>query len=287
MPLKAQWATMPRRRRDKIVEAKSVLKEILPPFLIRWTNRYVERRYGFHGDYPDWQTALAASDGYGTREILGRVKKAALRVKNGEAVFEQDSVLHYRPDYHWPVLAGLSRIAALRKNRLTVLDYGGSLGSSYFQNKPFLSSLTALKWLIVEQKAFVQFGNQQLRDEKLRFFSNIRDCTLEETPDVVLLSSVLPYLEKPYKTLEEIDALNIPHMIIDRHPLLARGNRDRLTVQRVRPSIYKASYPVWFFCENKFRNFIEPRWHIIATFDTPMQSVLPAKFKGFILEKRV
>ncbi len=268
------------------MKPRLVLKEILPPFLVRWGNRYFERFYGFHGDYPDWKMALAASHGYHNPQILTRVKHAALQVKNGLAAYEQDGILHAHHDFQWPILAGLLRIAAQNGNRLTVLDYGGSLGSTYFQNKPFLTSLSELKWLIVEQKAFADWGGKNLQDKHLRFFHDPGSVLNHQSVDVVLMSSVLPYLENPYEILKEMLSYGIFNMIIDRHPLLEESRRDRLTVQRVRPSIYRASYPAWFFCERKFMDFIKPHLTIVASFDCPVRSPIKARFKGFILEKK-
>lgn len=194
--------------------------------------------------------------------------------------------MHFRPNFHWPILAGLLRIAALKGNRLTVLDYGGSLGSSYFQNRPFLSSLSLLKWLVVEQEAFVRWGRKNLQNDQLQFFHHLTDCFRKEAVDVVLLSSVLPYLEEPYETLSEILNHDFSHMIIDRQPLISESEEDRLTVQRVRPAIYRASYPAWFFSEKKFLDFIKPHLNILASYDCPFRSPVKAQFKGFILEKK-
>lgn len=267
------------------IEPVILLKEILPPFLVRWGNKYFEKFYGFYGDYPNWEAALAASHGYGTPQILTRIKDSALRVKNGEAAYEQDGVLHAQHSFHWPILAGLLRIAALKGNHLTVLDYGGSLGSAYFQNRPFLSSLSLLKWLIIEQDSFVEWGRKNIQDDNLKFFNNLKDCFKKEIADVVLISGVLQYLEKPYQILSEILAHDISYIIIDRHPLISLTKEDRLTVQRVRPSIYKASYPAWFFSEEKFMAFIKPHLTIFASYDCPFRSPIKAKFRGFILEK--
>jgi putative methyltransferase (TIGR04325 family) len=38
------------------------------------------------------------------------------------------------------------------------LDFGGSLGSSYFQNKKFLDALRLVEWNVVEQENFVATG---------------------------------------------------------------------------------------------------------------------------------
>src|SRR5262245_44680393 len=108
--------------------------------------RPAPEEYGWHGDFADWAEAKRACSGYDSDVILERVKAALLKVKRGEAVYERDSVLFDSKQYSWPVLASLLWIASQHQNRLTVMDFGGSLGSSYFQNREFLGHLTGLRW---------------------------------------------------------------------------------------------------------------------------------------------
>ena len=56
-------------------------------------------------------------------------------------------------------------------------------------------------------------------------------------------------------------------MIIDRMMVLA-GGADRLTVQKIPETIYKASYPAWFFSEKKLLNFMGEKYSMLVKFDT-------------------
>ena len=55
------------------------------------------------------------------------------------------------------------------ENRLNVIDYGGSLGTSYFQNLKFLNQVDDFRWNIVEQEAFVKIGKEYFSNENLFF----------------------------------------------------------------------------------------------------------------------
>jgi len=113
-----------------------IIREITPPIIFRiYKNKAA--KYGFWGNYPDWEAAKKASAGYDSEIILKKVTDALLKVKDGEASGERDSVLFDKVQYSWPLLAGLLWIASRNNNRLTLLDFGGSLGTSYFQNKLF------------------------------------------------------------------------------------------------------------------------------------------------------
>src|SRR5262249_48765933 len=142
--------------------------------LYRSLRKETEPSYGWFGDYATWQQALAHAQGYDSESILNKVKAAAIAVKRGEAVFERDSVLFREEDYNWPLCAILLRIAD--GNRLALVDFGGALGSSYFQNRHFLSDRLTISWNIVEQHHFVECGIKELQSDQLHFYHSIEEC---------------------------------------------------------------------------------------------------------------
>jgi putative methyltransferase (TIGR04325 family) len=242
----------------------------------------------FTGDFKSWDDAETKSTGYAAPEILEKTRVALLKVKAGEAAFERDSVLFQKPDYPFPIIAAMLREAVASDGRLSVLDFGGSLGSSYFQCRSFFKALRSLRWHVIEQAAQVACGRRDFESEELRFHETIGEClSIEPDPNVLLLSGVLPYLEDPYQELENLLSYNIPTVIVDRTAFLA-GDRDRLTVEQVPADIYDASYPFWFLSETKFHQTIGKKYRTIATF-TPVDASLLARasgyFRGFILER--
>jgi len=259
------------------------LKYCLPPLLIH----LVARRRGvtWSGNYDTWQSALAASSGYDSPVILEKVKHASLKVKQGSAAYERDSVAFSKKEYRWPVLAILLKIAAQKGNRLRVLDVGGSLGSTYFQHRDLLNHLSEIDWSIVEQESFVACGKAHFENEELRFFEDLESCFAQNSIQIALLSGVLQYVENPYDLLGKVFSYQVPHIIIDRTPFLLKGNRDRLTVQEVPASIYPASYPAWFFNQAKFVRFVEQQYRIVTIFSTEDETNIPCEFKGLFLEK--
>jgi putative methyltransferase (TIGR04325 family) len=114
-----------------------------------------ENNTSFEGSYSTWKEADALSNSYGNMDILEKVLSATIKVKNGEAVYERDSVIFDQIEYSWPVLTCLMCAAAQISGCLKVLNFGGSLGSSYFENRLFLNSLPNFSWNVVEQTHFV------------------------------------------------------------------------------------------------------------------------------------
>ena len=227
--------------------------------------RQDRRSIRFTGDYKSWEDAEKASTGYSTPEILEKTRAAVLKVKVGEAQFERDSVAFNRAQYEFPLLAGLLRAATAANGRLSVLDFGGSLGSTYFQSRKFLAILNDLHWSVVDQPAQLACGRKDFASGELHFYPAIADCLSEQQPNLLLLSNVMQYLPKPYQFLEEITSLKIPYIIVERTAFSSTG-RDRLTVQHVPASIYNASYPAWFLSEPNVRAILEKKYDLVCEY---------------------
>lgn len=237
----------------------------------------------FTGDFQSWEEAEKASTGYSTPEILEKTRAALLKVKTGEAAFERDSVTFDVMQFDFPLLAGLLRAAMAFGGRLSVLDFGGALGSSYFHCRGFLSVVNDLRWSVVDQPPQVACGRQDFASDELKFYETIADCLREEQPNVLLLSGVLQYLPEPYEFLASLLGESIPCVIVERIAFDCSG-RDRLTVQHVPPQIYRASYPAWFLSEIAFRKVFTKRYELICEYEGP-DNLHPehgrAIFKGF------
>lgn len=243
---------------------KRVARDCLPPALVRWLRHVRGLGISFEGDFATWEDAKTRSTGYDTDEILDKVLAATLKVKHGEAAFERDSVLFEEIEYVWPVLAGLLWAAARNGGRLNVLDFGGALGSAYFQNRKFLQVLPEVRWNVVEQAHYVEAGQARIQDEQLRFYKNIEDCIKENQPDVVLLSSVMQYLESPMDLISKLNNVGALCLVIDRTPF-SLEEQNKLVVQKVPAAIYPASYPMWIFSLSEFKQLMSKDWSLVAS----------------------
>jgi putative methyltransferase (TIGR04325 family) len=218
----------------------------------------------FQGNYRTWEEAALICPGYGAENIFEKTKEAALAVREGKALFERDSVLFYSEEYCWEVIAIMNCIAARKNGGLSVLDFGGSLGSTYIQHKKLLNLLPEVKWCVVEQQHYVNFGKKNLEDEILRFCLNVEEAVEMYQPSVALFGSVLQYLPSPEEQLNSVISQGIESIIIDR-TAFHNGDKDCLTIQRVSPEIYEASYPAWFFSLQLFKEKLEGSGYKIVT----------------------
>lgn len=257
-------------------------------------NKYIgSNQYGWFGNYLSWETAISESGKYENEVIIEKVRDACFKVKKGEAVYERDSVIFDKIEYSYPILSSLLWIASVNNNKLNIIDFGGSLGSTYYQNRFFLTHLQEFSWNIVEQDKFVTIGKNEFEDKRLFFYYSIGECIKEKKINALLLSSVIQYIEKPYILLDEIFSYNIEYIVIDLTGFIL-NNGDRLTVQKVSPSIYNAEYPCWFFNEQNFLNYFYEKYELLLDFDSflggriEIDGRVKAKYRGFLfrLKKR-
>jgi putative methyltransferase (TIGR04325 family) len=265
---------------------KSLIQTILPPILLNFLKRFRSNKYGWKGNYKTWQEAESISTGYDDKKIIMKVRDASLKVKNGYAVYERDSVLFDEIQYSWPLLTGIM-YAFARCGEYNILDYGGSLGTTYYQNRKFLNNFKNLRWNIVEQKAFVDIGVKEFQDNTLKFFYNLNECVHQMNPKILILSGVLQYLPDPIVFLKDIIKYNFKFILIDRTPF-SSDDKEKIKLQVVPPEIYRASYPCRFFSENKFIHFfLTHKYNILEKFDALDGKGNEFYFKGMILEKKV
>jgi putative methyltransferase (TIGR04325 family) len=276
-------------------QIKHAAKWLLPPVVLLpfrpgYRNAPDAAPAWYRGDYRDWASAIAAGKGYDATNIL-EIQRASMRkVRDGEAVYERDSVLFEKIEYFFPTLAALLLIASRNNNRLSVLDFGGALGSSYYQNRELLSHLSSLSWHVVEQAHFVAAGQAEFQNEQLRFYPSIADSWAARRPDVVLFSSVLQYLEKPIDMLNQVADLRPDYILVDRTTVLDRG-RERIVVQTVPPSIYPASYACRLFAPGAIEQTLEKRYDLLYGFEAHVGTVIQvgellARYRGMLFRRQ-
>ena len=247
---------------------RRLLYDWIPPAVIKQASKINRKHTNFEGNYSSWQDAAYKCSGYDGDNIIEKVLSATLNVKNGGSAFERDSVNFETIEYSWPLTSALMWAAAKDSGRLNVLDFGGSLGSSYFQNRKFLNDLLEVKWNVIEQPHYVEQGKKHIEDDTLKFYSNIRDCLSENTPNVILLSGVLQYVPTPFDILKELGISGVRNLIIDRTSYSDLSDTAFLKIQHVPEQIYTASYPCWFFNESYLVNkILDMGFSLLEDFD--------------------
>ncbi len=235
-----------------------LITSICPPIVRDLVTR--SRVVRWKGPFPDWNVAKRRSEGYDSAAIARKTLHASLLVRDGKHPYERDGVVFASAQHEWflPVCAMLLRIGIQNGNRIRVLDFGGALGGVFRAARPFLAVLDGITWDIVEQRRIVELGRAHFQRDGLRFFFSVEESVSATRPDVVLLSSVLQYLEDPYRLMADLTQRGIPDILLDR-TLFAEGKGDQVMVQVTPRTIYRGSYPVWLLSWQRLRAFVEAR----------------------------
>jgi putative methyltransferase (TIGR04325 family) len=228
--------------------------------------------------------------GRGASEILSRVVAATREVVAGRAAYERDTVLFFEPAPPFHIVSVLLRSALRDGGQLEVIDFGGSLGTTYRQCRPFISGLVRLQWHVIEQPHFADAGRREFSNAELHFHDSVGDVRAATTPFTFIFSSVLQYLEHPDDVLRSLQLLPGSHLMIDRSPF-SHQDADRLCIQRAPRNVYKASYPCWIFSKDRVLRLLEPHWKVICDFPSPegaqrTSDGLRFEFSGLMLERR-
>jgi putative methyltransferase (TIGR04325 family) len=266
---------------------RRALHDLTPPIVSRAFARRSRHATRFVDGYQSWDEATAAATGYSHDAILSQVERATRTVVAGQAAFERDGVTFDEVEYRWPVAAALLWQAARSHGALSVLDFGGSLGSTYRQYSRLLADLD-VRWGVVEQPSFVAAG-RQFEDGRLSFHDDVEPCARSLRPNVGLFSSVLQYLPDPHGVVDAVAATGVEVLVIDRTPM-TETTHDIPAVQVVPESIYAASYPSWLLSRERLVRRLSD-WEVVDTFpgieaDLQTQGGTSVRWLGMTLVRR-
>jgi putative methyltransferase (TIGR04325 family) len=270
---------------------KAVARDLLPPIalkIIKTLRPTPASPYGFAGDYPSFQAALAdcKADGYLNAGIAD-VLSSRTQVLRKRLEMPGASGLPLESRSMQSLAAVLLAIARKEGRGVSILDLGGDLGTLYYQLRPYLGSTTKVSWVVCETAPMVQRGEQLFASEELRFIPSLNDVAGVRF-DVSICSGTLQYIDNPYVVLETF-ARSSDNLLFNRMPLL-NSPRDRIAVQRVDPALHDAAYPCWFFARKGWLQRLEQlgfvvalRWEVPQ--DTAMLDGQPVIFEGMLMRR--
>lgn len=203
-----------------------------------------------------WEEATDASHGYESNVVIHTMYgHENSHGKNFSLTLESR---------HVQIVAALG-VAIQQKETLRVLDVGGARGE-YFEIVQNLFSGTKIDWTVLETPSLVPRTVSERRgNSQITWTSEQSTCI--GPFDVVLLSSVLQYVEKPNELLQDMSRLT-SKLIINRLPLIS-GLQDEVAVQHLRMYGRRGSYPAWFFSESRFLEAVGDLGHVTYRWISP------------------
>jgi putative methyltransferase (TIGR04325 family) len=165
-----------------------------------------------------------------------------------------------------------------------VLDWGGSLGSTYRQNKYLIESAgIELSWLVVEQKHLIEIGTSEFADASLSFRESMAGIPVGQY-DVAIFAGSICYIQDPGRVLAEMSGLRPKRIVFDRTPE-SRSGADQIGVQRVGKRIYKASYPIRAFAPDSLHKYLYPHYKLVFDWESDLQPDPKTISKGYCFDR--
>jgi len=236
-----------------------LIKFILPSALITLFYELKYPKVQFIGPYNNWKNASKNSKGYKNEKVLKKIIKNSIISAKNNKFYERDGKLLSDNNYPKEIIKFLNLNF---KKKLKVVDFGGSLGSFFFQNKSRIKA-KLIEWIICEQDYLINAGLKNIKHKNLYFIKNIKELK-KFKPNVALFSSVLEYLEKPKKHINEILKIkSIKYIIIDRL-IVSNDIEDKIFIQKNTKKYFNMTYPCRIFSKNNFlSNYFERQKKII------------------------
>lgn len=240
-------------------------------------------RYGWSGDYGSFAEAQAEAEVIDSNDyVVDVVRKAKV---DGRHTLATPTGPGLEPG---GAVAALATALTHRApgERVRILDFGGALGSHYFDAKRLYRDAFGFEWVVSETNTMADAGNEHFANEELRFVADWREAKDLE-PSVVLVRGALQYIEDPIETLRGLLSYGPGHIVLDVLPLIP-GERDRLTIQRLRSR--PGAYPCWFFSERLWLEILEEeyavrlRWELRGNHEK--LDGTKVRFQGLLLQKK-
>lgn len=198
-----------------------------------------------------YSDALNYSDGYDNPKIAEMLRSNAQHMLNTPNAYVRDGIVFNCGNYSFALLGAI--YAEDRKHDINVLDFGGNLGSFYYQHIEYLRR-GINKWIVIEQSYLVEIAKEFKFDDKLVYYHDL-DKVKYYHFDLIILSSVLPYLEEPYHILKDLLAFRAEFVFIDRTYFCDFKACDFVMIQENLNS--DINYPVWVFNKLKMIHYFE------------------------------
>jgi putative methyltransferase (TIGR04325 family) len=256
-------------RQSDMANTKDVLKSLTPPIL--WqamrmlkSRTGTQRVFDFEGPYPSWEAAASRAGGWNEESIAGDLD-TAIKVRDGLIEFEMDGLAREQIIYSTTVISFLLLALSRQKTTINIIDFGGGLGSNYFQNRKLLRQLsgTSVSWNVVERPICAKSGTEHFQTEELKFFSSLEVAVakLKPIPDALIFTGSLQYLAEPFLLLDQVVNYGIKLVAFDR--LLVSPLSDHAAfVQRLNFS--PASFPVWCFSKDAFISWLTGKGFLLV-----------------------
>ena len=206
---------------------------------------------------------------------MKKVEEAVLKVIAGKAKYERDgTTFRYFPKSD----TAKQLLHEILNENSVIIDFGGGLGGNYLANRSELDKKN-ITYIIIEQSSFVNQGKLLANEFNLpiQFIEGIWESPVKNIK-MLVLSSVLQYVEEWKNVVSDLLACKPQYILIDRMPL-TDGPTSIFVQENGDYYNPKVSYPVRILNREEFLREFEG-YTIIKKWESDFD---PPNHLGFLL----
>ncbi len=242
---------------------KQIAKQVLPPVVVDVAKALVKRSgCGFR----EWEY-VPGGWGNNTSRVRGWNVESVLQTQqakwpqflelaqaNTPLGIAHEATVATNDDYatHNTIMsfAYVLALASRKKERISMLDWGGGLGHYYVISKALLPEVE-IDYHCRDLPRLCQGGREVLPEAT---FHEADDC-LERSYDVVVASSSLQYCEDWRRLASQLASVSRPYLFVTRLPIVHRA-ASFVVLQRPCRNEYQTEYLGWFLNREEFLGYI-------------------------------
>lgn len=197
-----------------------------------------------------WATPGLITKGWDVKTIL------EIRIQNLSELFKMlESPIPLAKNYSshntYMTYAYVLALAAHKKDRISILDWGGGIGDYYIISKSLMPGLE-IDYYCKEVPTLCEGGRKLMPDVK--FYENEDHC-LQSKYDLVLVSSALQYSENWQKVVSQLSVVTKSYLYITRLPIV-HETASFVVIQRPYKYGYQTEYMGWFLNRQEFLQYV-------------------------------
>jgi putative methyltransferase (TIGR04325 family) len=251
------------------MSVRSISKLVCPPILWEFMKKMINQMFppqdqDFIGPYSTWSEAEALSDGWDSPAIVQKTFDLSIKVRDGLVAYGQDTIICNKINYSETILAFILLHLSCHKDKICIVDFGGSLGTNFYQNRKILRALsgTQVTWNIVEIPSIAKLGRDHFASTELFLYSDIDEIIQcrEHATDSYLFSGSLQYCPEPFKLLDKVIEQGGAKILAFDRLLVSHTYDHAVFIQTSDPRVfYPASYPTWCFSKSVFVSYLKKK----------------------------
>lgn len=225
---------------------RKLLRSPVVKVVARWANK---EPFIWNGVYESFDQVPVAGQGFASEAWLTDMERytrtAVTALRRGEVGVPENV-----PQYH-ALLAMLVSTLSLTDRPVRVLDVGGGMGIGFANVRRCMAAELPMEYLIIDNEESCERGRRLLKDySSVKFMSELpRDV---ESVDVIVLSSVLQFVDEYEKLLSDLAAFKPAHWLFT---FLPAG--DIPTFASAQLNVPGSVLPVWFFNVRELTQIVE------------------------------